>query len=218
MKNSLSTLPRIQTPGFTLLEVVIAVAILAGVLAMLGMAMQSTLLGAECTTIHAGLDNKAAEIVDRMAKELKDGGAKFAKFAIAQDNSYVIFSRSQGYTGGATGKPLFGNQIKYLVYTDSAAGTRSLLRVESDPVTNAVISQEILTNQVHPGTYSVQGYDGSTNIVVGGLKFEVLPAAPDTIIITLVLRQQNNLLVENTAITDDTLVITARAGVQMLNN
>ncbi|HLX68473.1 MAG TPA: hypothetical protein VKV04_02495, partial [Verrucomicrobiae bacterium] len=82
----------------------------------------------------------------------------------------------------------------------------------------AVISQEILTNQVYSGTYSVQGYDGTTNIVVGGIKFEILPAAPDTILITLVIQQQNNMLVENTAIMDNTLTITARAGVQMLNN
>ncbi|HLX63122.1 MAG TPA: hypothetical protein VKX17_17765, partial [Planctomycetota bacterium] len=114
MRNLLPTLPRIRTPGFTVLEIVMAVAILGGVLLMVGVAMQSTMLGAECTTIHAGLDNKAAEIVDRMAKELKDGGAKFSKFAVAQDNSYVIFSRSQGYTGGASGKPLFGNQIQYV--------------------------------------------------------------------------------------------------------
>ena len=31
---------------------------------MVGIAFQSTLLGSECTTIHAGLDSKAAEIVD----------------------------------------------------------------------------------------------------------------------------------------------------------
>src|SRR5690348_5680905 len=99
-----------QPHGFTLLETVMAMALLGTIIVFSVSALSSGFAMAEVTSIQSGLENNATSAMDLMAKELKDGGTKYANFAIDPSQQKITFARCIGY---ANKLPVFGNRITY---------------------------------------------------------------------------------------------------------
>lgn len=193
--------------GMTLIEIVFAAALLGLLMALTSMAVHSTMLGAQSTNVHAGLDNKAAAIVDLLSKELKDGGTKYPNFSIGTSQQSITFARS---IGCAAGKPVFGNPITYAVVK---YGEKTCL--ERTEVVNGVALKQILTDQLVPTPVTVMTAQG-VPVAVTGINFQMLSA--DTVTIAIAVQQAHSLLRENSVTADNTMVVTALASVQMLND
>jgi len=206
----MKTIPRnVHTPnsGFTVIEVVFAVAILTATLLVTSMAMQATMSGAETTTIHAGLNSKAAAVMDRMARELKDTGVKYSNFSIGLTQQSITFARCIGCVAG---QPVFGNQITYAFVT---YGTKSCL--ERTEIVDGVSQNEILTEQLVSTPLSVTTAQGVV-VNVTGINFQMFTS--DTVTITIAFQQANYRLQQNRVIDDDMMIVTGQTSVQMLNN
>ncbi|MEI6233365.1 MAG: prepilin-type N-terminal cleavage/methylation domain-containing protein [Planctomycetota bacterium] len=211
MKNILHPL-RKRARGFTVIEIMIASGIFTVLIGATTMAMQQSMLGVACASLEGGMDAKGSDILELMAKELKDSGSKYANFAIDANGQSITFARSTGYTAGNT---VFGNQIRYYTSTD-ANGNRYLAR---DEIVGGTAQTTILSNQLSSTATSVTAVKGINgpgyNVSVTGVNFT--RTAAHVVTITLILQQRNDLLIANSATGDNTMTIISQGSVQLLN-
>lgn len=193
--------------GLTLIEVVVASALFGTVILFTISALQSSFFAAETTSIQSGLENSATSAMDLMARELKDGGTKYANFAIATSQQSITFARCIGYSNKL---PVFGNRITYAVVTYD--GKTCLERTE---VVNGVEQKQILTDQLFPTSVAVKTANDVT-INVSGANFQMLSGGIVTV--TLVLAKSNYILKENTTVVDDRMIVTSQTCVHMVNS
>ncbi|MBI2901588.1 MAG: prepilin-type N-terminal cleavage/methylation domain-containing protein [Planctomycetes bacterium] len=96
--------------AFTLIEVMIATAILAVVVVMVYAMLKSSTDAFAAGGRRAGLNKQARDLLDRLAAEIADAGVSTLQPPFPNGATALTFRRNTGYTGGAI---TFGAPITY---------------------------------------------------------------------------------------------------------
>jgi len=96
--------------GLTLLEVVIASAILAMLTSLLYVTLKSSTDGYTAGSLQAGLNAQSRNLLEDMSWDLADAGVGTLSPAFASGSTTLTFQRNVGYSSGAIA---FGSSITY---------------------------------------------------------------------------------------------------------
>lgn len=96
--------------GFTLLELMIAIAVLAILGALVFMMLKSMSDSYSTGSLHGGLNSETRDLLDRIAAETADAGITTLVPAFPNGSTTLAFRRNTGYAGGAI---VFGAPITY---------------------------------------------------------------------------------------------------------
>ncbi len=85
-----------RAAGSLMVELLFTAALLAIVMLIAGTAMRAGALALQTTSVQSSLESKTADIMDRLVKELRDSGTKYANFAISTNQQSITFARCNG--------------------------------------------------------------------------------------------------------------------------